>query len=778
MAFYDGGARDAVPRLAELEWPDLVTLLTTHRASSGCSATPCTDRKCPAKLSFPAWSPVALKAPRRLNENVEAVTAAVFDLDHLTEQQVDVLEFGSLAWLLYSTHSSKPGDICLRLVMPLNRPVKPDEWAAVRSAAITRHAIPADPAVKDLARLYFLPDAPAGTEPLAAACEGKPLDVDDLLASARTLPAAQITPTPAAPIDLSQVPVDVQELAKRLRAYVGPANRALVGWVLRGEPLSPRSSGPYGGQDAALQALMSTTAFCLPDTTPDDAILHLFRASFAATDWEEGTEHLCQEALKKLQRARQRKAKFDADRLAKNAEVRAKLGIRDTSEATPMDEDAPEDPDAWLNELLWNERRDKTGKVVGQDLRNCEANVELVLRRAAEWRNVLRFNRVTKKLECTNPPPGMGSSDAEGLDIDLAIWFQRSQYGSLGLRPKPNTVQDVIRQVIRVSGYNPLREYLDGLVWDRTPRVDSFLETYFGAGEDAPEYIRAVSRRWLISFVSRGLTPGTKVDTVLVLEGEQGLKKSTAVEALSAPWFCDSKIDITNKDTWMLAAQFWMIELAELEAMSARTKETLKAFFARRSDTYREPYGRVNATTPRQCVFVATTNSEEYLQVDPSGYRRFWPIACSKIDVAALKRDRDQILAEAVTLQRAGEQHWLTDDEAKLAKEATARRVSAGSEAFSQKLIEWLARMAPEKRPLTVTMLKVLTDAIGLEAQQVTKAREMETAAVLHSLGFKHRTQAFGGARSRVWEVPAALLEQPQMIGAPTASSPAQRLGT
>jgi predicted P-loop ATPase len=783
VAFYDGGARDTSARVADLDWSALVTLLTTHRPSAGCIATPCPDRKCPAKLAFPGWSPVALSTPRRANDNVTEVTVAVFDLDHLTEAQVDALDLSGLAWVLYSTHSSKPGDICLRLAMPLSRGVLPHEWQRVRAAAVAQYRLPADPNAKDLSRFFFLPDAPPGTDPLSASADGAPLDVDALLKTRVPEPP----PAPVAtPIDLSNVPTDVHELAQLLKAHARQENRALVGRVLRGEAFAP-----LGEQDTTLQALMSTVAFCLPDTTSDEAIVHMLRPSFAATNWQDGTEHLIAEALKKLHRARERKAKRDEERLAKNKAIRERIGMREpTAAPVPLDEGEAEDPETWVDSLLTIERRDKTGKVTGIALKNCEANVELVLRRSHEWRNVLRFNEVTKQLECVNPPKDISSSKPEGLDIEIAVWFQRSDYGKIGLMPKPALVQDVLRQVARASAYDPLRDYLTGVAWDGTKRIGSFLRSYLGATDDDDAYLDAVSTRWFVSAVARGLSPGTKVDTVLILEGPQGLRKSTAIEALAQPWFCDSKVDVTNKDSWALAAQFWMIELAENETMSQSQKETLKAFFARRMDTYRPPYGKVNATTGRRALFISTTNMQEYLQLDPSGYRRYWPAWCTKIDIQGIRRDRDQLFAEAVAIYRAGEtcsacaadpdrrcnEHrwWLSDVEVELAREATKRREQVVGEIWQDPILDWILRKAPEKRPDRVTVREILVDALKFEQHQLTKSREMEITAVLHSLGFKRCIRTRNGLRAKAWETPAELLEAPQQLsGAPAAQTKA-----
>lgn len=764
---YDGGVRDNVPRHVDVTWSQLVELLTTHRQSSGCAQAPCQDRQCPAKLAHPAWSPVDIGARRR-NSEVTAITVGVFDLDHVSSEDrvveiVDTLDARGLSWIVYSTHSHRDDDICLRLVIPFSRPVLPREWARVRRAIVDELNLPADPSTGDYSRLYMLPDAPSWQrEPVAAHRDGQPLDVDALIRRpASVSSAAAVAPSdPDGASTDSGVVTDLGKLAELLRKHTRPENRAIVGRALRGESLAPR-----GEQDTTLQRLMSTVAFCLPNDTPDDAILHLLRPCFVATDWGEGPDHLAQEALKKLRRARERKIARDAQRAEANRAIDELLGIRVRGDTPAISDEGVEDPDAWSADLVRKDGSrvgDSNEPVEEGGLRNNEANIDLILRKSREWRGKLRFNLVSKKLELHDPPAGISSTDPEGLDVELCTWLQRSPWAKKGINPRPGLVQDVLRQVVRTSSYDPLKEWLESLVWDGTPRVDSFFEQYFGATQDDPEYVRVISRRWLLSAVSRGLQPGEKVDTVLILEGRQGLRKSTAVETLFAPYFCDSKIDITNKDTWMLAGQYWGIELAELEALQGRQRETVKAFFSRRTDTFRPPYGKVNVTTPRRSVFVATTNSKEYLGLDPSGYRRFWPIACTQIDIEALRRDRDQILAEAVAIYRTGEQHWLTDEEAELARAVTAERQEVVGETWQDRIRQWFLSRPAEQRPVHVGMSQILCDVLGIDVSQITRSKEMEAATVLQAMGFGR--VRVGPARVRMWSTPSELLTEPRLL--------------
>lgn len=747
VAFYDS-AQDNTPHVVELSWPELSAKLTTHRLSK-CPTTPCV-RGCPAK-NGPAWSPVDI-VERRKTENVRAVTVAVFDLDHLSAEQLaclDTVERHGLAFAVHSTHSNRPpDDYCLRLALPLSRPVLPREWAAVRQAAIRLLDLPADPATKDLARIYYLPDTPEGVEPLALSGEGRPLDVDELLALSRSgLPATSPTlSSPAAIVD--EGPADLYELRALLRRVRKPEHVAIIRRVLAGEPLAP-----VGEQDNTLNALMSCAAFVLPLSTPEAAIVELFRASFAATDWQEGPEHLCEQALMKFRRHRERRKVRDAERLAENRAIWEALGGKAPdapAQETPGHEEGEPDPDAWARELVLDATR-----VGGNRIRNCEANIFTVLLHSPEWRGVLRFNEVTKRLEIEGGPLGP-NPDPETLDVLVANWIQRSSYGQLGLQPKAQTVAQQILAVAKRNSYDPVAEYLAGLVWDGKARLDELLVAYFGA-QGEPAYLRAVGAKFAISAVARALRPGCKVDTVLILEGPQGLRKSTAFRILGGQYFSDAPIDVNNKDSAMLASQFWFIELAELSTFRKSEDQALKAFITRTEDTYRPPYGRTNVKTPRRCVFVGTTNDDDYLR-DPTGSRRFWPVKCSRIDTDALTRDRDQLWAEAVVRFHQGETWWLSSDEAAGAEQQASLRLENYGDGRKEVILRWLLEMPADKRPADVTILQVGVEAFALHPAQVDQRISREIAAALKALRFvRGQRRRDDGSRPLVYALPDEL---------------------
>lgn len=213
---------------------------------------------------------------------------------------------------------------------------------------------------------------------------------------------------------------------------------------------------------------------------------------------------------------------------------------------------------------------------------------------------------------------------------------------------------DVVADTARQAKFHPVIEYLDGLKWDGEERIERWLSTY-GDVEDN-EYTRAVGTLFLIAAVRRVRQPGCKFDEMMVLESEQGTNKSTALRilAVNGDWFSD---DLPlNADTKVVIERLagrWIVEAAELKGMRASGVEHLKAFLSRQSDSARLSYARLPVEAPRQCVIVGTTNNSRYLR-DGTGNRRFWPIRVSAFDLEALKRDRDQLWAEAAAREAEG----------------------------------------------------------------------------------------------------------------------------
>jgi predicted P-loop ATPase len=211
---------------------------------------------------------------------------------------------------------------------------------------------------------------------------------------------------------------------------------------------------------------------------------------------------------------------------------------------------------------------------------------------------------------------------------------------------------DIVTDTARRDSYHPVCEYLDKLQWDGVNRIDRWLCEYGGANDS--EYVRAVAGIVLTAAVRRVRQPGCKFDEMLVLESEQGTNKSSALAVLAIrdDWFTDDvPLDAESRVLMERIGGRWLVEMAEMKGLKRSEVESVKSMLSRRTDKARMAYGRMTTEQPRQCVFVGTTNDSAYLR-DMTGNRRFWPVRVQAFDLAALRRDRDQLWAEAAVRYR------------------------------------------------------------------------------------------------------------------------------
>jgi predicted P-loop ATPase len=247
---------------------------------------------------------------------------------------------------------------------------------------------------------------------------------------------------------------------------------------------------------------------------------------------------------------------------------------------------------------------------------------------------------------------------------------------------------------------------------------------------------------------------------MLILEGPQGIRKSTALKVLaSEPWFTDELAELGSKDAAQQMRGIWIIEMAELDAIGQADVSRIKAFLSRTTDRYRPPYERYVVTVPRQCVFAGTVNPDTYLR-DETGNRRFWPLRCGDIDLDGLRRDRDQLWAEAVARYRAGAPWWI-EDRALVAEASAAQEARYQGDAWDARIERWLVserrpvnvgvghfedwqeRFVPRAKPLTdVSIGEVLEQALGIEAAKWTRADQMRVGAFFRARKWaKYRTK-------------------------------------
>ena len=248
-------------------------------------------------------------------------------------------------------------------------------------------------------------------------------------------------------------------------------------------------------------------------------------------------------------------------------------------------------------------------------------------------------------------------------DTMLAEWLQVE-----GINVTSGVAAEAVQAIAYENSFHPVLTYLESLSWDGEPRLDRWAIDYLGVVDS--QYVRAVSSKWMISAVARIYTPGCKADCALVLEGKQGLGKSTVLRNLSFPWFTDEIAAFGTKDASEQTIGVWIVELSELEAVTrAADVAHVKAFMSRQRDRFRVSYGRRVQEYPRQCVFAATSNSATWNR-DDTGGRRWWPLTCgARIWAAEIIQARDQLWAEARDRFFAGEAWYIDDpDVAKVAE--------------------------------------------------------------------------------------------------------------
>jgi len=290
--------------------------------------------------------------------------------------------------------------------------------------------------------------------------------------------------------------------------------------------------------------------------------------------------------------------------------------------------------------------------------------------------------------------------------------------------------------------FNPLVNWLQGLAWDGTKRINHWLSYYLGA--ELTPYIESISAKFLISAVARAFKPGCKVDTMPVFEGAQGIKKSTALRILfGSEYYSDELADFGSKDAALQMQGKWCIEVAELATFGRADVRRVKEVLSRQVDRFRAPYDRSVAEHPRQCVLAGTTNPVDGYFKDPTGGRRFWPVPCGSIDADALAQDRDQLWAEAVSCYESGEKWWLQGDEIPAAKvEQEARQES---DPWDDIVADHVVGRAE------ITATEILAGPLKIEIAKQGKMEQMRVANILTHLGWRRTTVRRNGKAKKVW---------------------------
>jgi predicted P-loop ATPase len=375
------------------------------------------------------------------------------------------------------------------------------------------------------------------------------------------------------------------------------------------------------------------------------------------------------------------------------------------------------------------------------------ANAMIAMRACPELFDLVQWDQLAVAPRLMRQIPGSPRHDATipRTVTDADVIGIQEYLQTLGLRRIANgTVSDAVTARANELPVHPVRQYLRKLVWDGRERLSTWLSYYLGceppegASDEARaahgRYIAQVGRMFMIGLVARVMRPGCKSDYMLVLEGPQGILKSTALRVIAGDeWFGDDMPSVGPHSDQIRTSMYlrgkWLIEVSELHSFSKADARQLKQFVTRQAENYVAKYGRRAVSEPRQCLFCGTTNEDTYLN-DPTGGRRYWPVRTGTIDIESLRADRDQLLAEAVAAFDAGERWWPERDfEAAVIAPEQAERFSADP---WQDLIEaWLSEHGGR---LECTVTHVLRDALGLTPGQIGTREQRRATEVLRAL--------------------------------------------
>lgn len=613
-----------------------------------------------------------LRDGRRKAENIGERRLLTLDLDSISADDdpwsTVELVLGCAA-VVYSTHSNTPSSKRLRMVFPLSREVSPDEYLALAHLVASDIGIDmCDDSTYEPHRLMYWPSISYDAKYVYESQDAPWLNVDTYLARYSDWR------------DPSEWPVSSRKAAvmQRMAAKQGdPLEKpGVVGAFCRVysiedaiEQFLPEVYQKYddnrytflGGSTSGGLVLYEDGKFAYSHHGTDPASGHLCNSFdlvrlhlFAGADDEAAAGTPTNRLPSYTQMTE----------LALNdAAVREDLVSRKMQEVVSSFDDE-EDVD-WMKKLTFNEKG---------HLESTIDNAYLIMLNDPELKGRYFYDSFRERPIVCDDLPWQRLADRQS-----ATWSDSDDAGLRQLLEKRyglsniNKIKDAVELAMLQRARHPVREYLEGLVWDGIPRAASLFIDYLGA-EDS-EYTREVTRKALLGAVARILQPGCKHDHMLVLIGPQGSYKSTTLSKLGRSWFSDSLYTLAGKDAYEQLQGYWIIELSEMAATRKAEIEQIKQFISKQEDSYRAAYARRTQNHPRQCAFFGTTNDEDFLR-DPTGGRRFWPVVVTDAG-RRLGRNLtpdvvDQIWAECVTRYKSGEVWYLSDS-----MEAQAREVQA-----------------------------------------------------------------------------------------------------
>ena len=604
-----------------------------------------------------------LKEGRRKNGNVLCRSMLTLDVDYGTPEFWDELKmFSGFKCCVYSTHKHTPESPRLRLIIPLSREVSEDEYPAVGRMVAKELGIDLfDDTTYEPCRLMYWPSTSVNGEFFFDTQDGSELDPDEYLSK-----YDDWRDTSTWPVSSRQ-----SEVIKRsIKEQADPTTKpGVVGTFCRA----------YTVEDAIetfLAEIYEPSAMeGRYDYIPADSAagLVIYGDKFAYS--HHATDPVCGQLLNAFDIVRlHRFADLDENASVDTAVTKlpsykamCDFALQDNKVKAVYAQERQAEAAAEFSDEDWETRLEieKTGNI-----KNTLRNLTLILEHDENLKAIV-FNQLADSMEIKGEVPWKHPTkywrDADDAQL---ISYIDSRYGNFSAR----NYDIAVTKVADDRSYHPIREMFESLPdWDKIPRVETVLIDYLGA-QDNP-YVRTVTQKALCAAYMRVYHPGIKFDHITVLNGSQGIGKSTLIAKLGMSWFSDSLTlsDMNDKTAAEKLQGFWIHEIGEMAGMKKADLEKVKAFVSRQDDKYRASFGRRVTPHPRQCIFFGTTNSENGYLRDITGNRRFWNVRVSgKGQFKPWDLSEDivaQIWAEVKEIAAKGERLYLDADLEEYAKQ-------------------------------------------------------------------------------------------------------------
>jgi predicted P-loop ATPase len=639
-----------------------------------------------------------LENGKRGTTSVKSRSVVTLDGDFAPTNFLDIVElsYGGIEYCIYSTHKHTPEKPRLRVLFPLNRDVTPEEYEAI--ARKIAHDIGIDyfdDTTYQASRLMYYPSTSKDGEYIFYHGEGEILNADDILKSYTNWQDVSTWYTSSRTDKCIQKTKKKQENPREKKGIIGAFCRCydIPSAIDRflSDIYEPCTNGRYtykNGSTSGGLVLYENGDFAYSNHATDIAngqlcnafdLVRLHKFHDLDEDAEPNTPVSKLPSYLKMCEFAQNDSEIKTLILKEKSKE-----IEQDFKNLPISQDIPQVDDNLeiLNRLT---RNSKTG-----DCENTIDNVKLILQGDKQYRGRVALDEFAGRIKLDR------KSNWTDKDDSFLRWYLEKKYGIT----KRTAIDDGLMIIATENKYHPVQNYFNSLKWDGNPRIDEFFINFLGCKDNS--YTRAVTRTMFLSLVARIFQNGCKVDTMVVLVGEQGIGKSTILRKLlpNEDWFSDSLTNIQSKDAYEQLLEKSLIEIGELSAMKKSDVENTKLFISKQSDNYRKAYGHHAENVKRQCIFVGTTNTQAFLK-DSTGNRRFYPLDCRKSHITMSiwqnfdENYRNQLWAEAVESFKNGEK-WYIEDKSILNKATEIQNAHFDESPLQADIENYLNTLLPE----------------------------------------------------------------------------------